>query len=101
MLLTLAFVVAAAKAPKPPATPPPAPAPVAAPLVCPEPAPALVKASTVRVMLPDLEVTGRHAPAKAALGQIVAQTAGAVRGFELLSAAEVRAVLDQEANKQF
>ena len=98
MLLTLALVVATAKAPKPPPEPP-----VAPPVACPElPAPPTpTKPTTVRVMLPDLEVVGRHAGARAALGQTIAETAGAVRGFELLSAAEVRAVLDQEANKQF
>jgi hypothetical protein len=101
MLLTLAFVLATAKPVKP--TPPAAAAaPVVAPVVCPEIAPPPpAKPATVRVMLPDLEVKGRHEPIRAALGQIVAQTAGTVRGFEILSAAEVRAVMDQEANKQF
>lgn len=51
-------------------------------------------------MLPSLEVSGRFSTAKEALTQLVADEAAHVRGFELLSAAEVRAVLDQEATKQ-
>ncbi len=51
-------------------------------------------------MLPDLDVDARHASLRDALGQVVAQQAASVRGYELLSSAEVRAVLDQEANKQ-
>jgi hypothetical protein len=51
-------------------------------------------------MLPDLDVAPRHAAARDALGQIVAEEAGRVHGYQLLSAAEVRAVVDQEANKQ-
>jgi len=51
-------------------------------------------------MLPDLEVSGRFLEARQSLTQLVAEQAGAVHGFELLSSAEVRAVLDQEASKQ-
>ncbi len=97
MLLGLVLVVIAAKAAKPPQVAPPAP--IAAP-VCPEVPVAPARPSTVRVMLPDLEATGRYAATKQALTQLLAEQAATVRGFELLSAAEVRAVLDQEANKQ-
>jgi hypothetical protein len=81
---------AKAKSPPPPTCPEPPPAP-------PPPPP---RPSTVRVMLPDLEVAPRFADTRAGLGQIVAEEAGRVKGYELLSAADVRAVLDQEASKQ-
>ncbi len=99
MLPSLLLILGAASAqPKPL---PPAVVPAPPPLVCPEVPASPAKAAKVRVMLPDLDVRGRHTQARAALGQIVAETAGGVRGFEILSATEVRAVLDQEANKQF
>jgi hypothetical protein len=78
---------------KPPPPPPACPEPPPAPPPPPRP-------STVRVMLPDLEVAPRFETTRAALGQIVAEEAGRVKGYELLSAADVRAVLDQEAGKQ-
>jgi hypothetical protein len=67
--------------------------------ICPE-APPPPRPSTVRVMLSDLDVAPRFEATRAALGQIVAEEAGRVKGYELLSAADVRAVLDQEAGKQ-
>ena len=93
-LMVAVFVAAVRPAPPPPKA---APAPV-----CVAPAAALVPTTPakVRVMLPDLEVTPRFADARAALGQVVAGEAARVEGYELLSADEVRAVLDQEANKQ-
>lgn len=100
--LTALPAAAAKKAPLPkPASPP------AEPVVCADP-PTTTVASTpppsavaakVRVMLPDLETTGRYGDIAAALGQVLAAQAGLVPGLEILSAAEVRAVLDQEANK--
>lgn len=96
VLLPVMLALAAAKGPaKAPPTPPTPPPPV-----CPEPAPLPPKPTTVRVMLPDLEAAGAYVESRQALTQIVAETAGLVRGYELLSSAEVRAVLDTEANKQ-
>lgn len=90
--LVLAVVVAAAK----PAPPPP--------VACVAPEPAAVTSSSVparvRVMVPDLEVSPRYIAARGGLLQVVAEVAGRVRGYELLSADEVRSVLSQEANKQ-
>ncbi len=79
------------KAPEPvcPEVPPPAPPPPAPP-----------RPSTVRVMIPDMSVAPRFAEARNALSQVVAEEAARVQGYELLSAADVRAVLDQEATKQ-
>lgn len=92
--LFLGLILVAAR----PAPVAPVPAP---PPVCPEPpAPTSTTATTVRVMLPDLEVTPRFADARGSLTQVVAAEAGRVRGYELLSADEVRAVVAQEANKQ-
>ncbi len=91
--LLLGLVLIAAR-PVPPRAP--APAPVACPPL-PPPPPA---STSVRVMLPDLEVTARFADARGALTQVVAAEAGRVHGYELLSADEVRAVVAQEANKQ-
>jgi len=93
-LLLGLVLVAARPAPVAPPSPPPPP-------VCPEPpAPTSTTAARVRVMLPDLEVTPRFADARGSLTQVVAAEAGRVRGYELLSADEVRAVVAQEANKQ-
>jgi hypothetical protein len=52
------------------------------------------------VMLPDLELSRRYAGIGPALAQLIAEEAARVPGYELLSAADVRAVLDQEAAKQ-
>lgn len=56
--------------------------------------------SSVRVMLPDVQGADRYRDARIAFGQIIAEEAGRVKGYELLSAAEVRAVIDQESAKQ-
>lgn len=94
-------VVAAAAKPKPkPKLKAKAKAPEPPPPACPEPLPPPAKPSTVRVMLPDLTVAPRFSGARDVLGQIVAEEAGRVKGYELLSAADVRAVIDQEAAKQ-
>jgi hypothetical protein len=77
------------------------PKPVAA-AQCPEP-PVVVEAprpATVRMMLPDLDVSPRFANAAAVLGQVVAAEAGKLHGYTLLTSSDVRAVLDQEASKQ-
>ena len=54
----------------------------------------------VRVMLQDLEAGPAFASRVAGLGQVVASEAAKVKGFDVLSAEEVRAALDQEADKQ-
>jgi hypothetical protein len=54
----------------------------------------------IRVMLLDLKASPAFAASARPLGQIVAEEAARVGGYELLSADEVRAALDQEANKQ-
>lgn len=97
LVVALVAAVGGAKPVKRPAAP--------TPVACPEPppvppAPVRSEPEVVRVMLPDLDVAPRHAAARDALGQIVAEEAGRVHGYQLLSAAEVRAVVDQEANKQ-
>jgi hypothetical protein len=95
--LLLAMSLSAAKpAPKVPSKP------VAAPALCPEPPVAVdaPRATTVRMMLPDLDVSPRFANAAAVLGQVVAAEAGKLRGYTLLTSSDVRAVLDQEASKQ-
>jgi hypothetical protein len=103
VLLLTFLVTSAATAVKPAskaqvkAAPPPPPT---CPEPPPEPPPPPPRPSTVRVMLPDLEVAPRYQGQRAAFGQIVAEEAGRVSGYELLSAADVRAVLDQEATKQ-
>jgi hypothetical protein len=51
-------------------------------------------------MIPDMSVAPRFDGARTELSQVVAEEAGRVHGYELLSAADVRAVLDQEASKQ-
>jgi hypothetical protein len=51
-------------------------------------------------MLPDVLGAERYRDARVAFGQIIAEEAGRVRGYELLSAAEVRAVVAQESAKQ-
>lgn len=84
-------VSAPAQGPPPAA---PALAPSAAPR-CTEPA-----GARVRVMLLDLITDPRFTSQRGALGHIVAEEAARVRGYEILSADEVRAVLDQEANRQ-
>jgi len=102
LLVALALAMAPAKAPKAKSAKPPPPPVVEAP-PCPEPPPpppAQKAPSTVRVMLPDLDVSGRQRDARDALGQLVAAEAGRVKGYTLLSAAEVRAILDKEAGKQ-
>ena len=80
-------------APRPPPTPS-APAPANTPR-CTEPA-----GARVRVMLLDLITDPRFSSQRGALGHIVAEEAARVRGYEILSADEVRAVLDQEATRQ-
>lgn len=96
--LLLALTLGAAKpAPKV------APKPTTTPVTCPEPPAAVVaptQPSTVRMMLPDLDVSPRFADAAAVLGQVVAAEAGKLQGYTLLTSADVRAVLDQEASKQ-
>lgn len=74
-------------------------APAPAPPVCPEPTPAPEAPSSVRVMLLDLRSSGGLTGVARVLGQVVAEEAAKVKGFELLSSEEVRAVLDQEAQK--
>ena len=51
-------------------------------------------------MLPDVLGAERYRDTRVAFGQIIAEEAGRVRGYELLSAAEVRAVVAQESAKQ-
>ena len=96
LVVALVTAVGGAKPPKRTSPPPSCPEPP------PAPPPAVIRSepAVVRVMLPDLDVVARHAGARDALGQIVAEEAARVRGYQLLSAAEVRAVVDQEANKQ-
>lgn len=60
---------------------------------------ALSAAPQVRVMLLDLKTAPWLAETAKGLGQIVAAEAAKVRGFSIISAEEVRAALDQEANK--
>jgi hypothetical protein len=55
--------------------------------------------ATVRVMLLDLKTGPWLAETAKGLGQIVAAEAAKVRGYSIISAEEVRAALDQEANK--
>lgn len=55
--------------------------------------------ATVRVMLLDLKTAPWLAETAKGLGQIVAAEAAKVRGYSIISAEEVRAALDQEANK--
>lgn len=62
-------------------------------------APAGVR-SSVRVMLLDLKGSGPQYMVARSLGQVVASEAAQVKGYELLSSEEVRAVLEGEANKQ-
>jgi hypothetical protein len=54
----------------------------------------------VRVMLQDLETGPAFASRATGLGQVVAGEAALVKGYAVLSAEEVRAALNQEANKQ-
>ncbi|OGQ11034.1 MAG: hypothetical protein A2138_04435 [Deltaproteobacteria bacterium RBG_16_71_12] len=99
MLATFAFAVGlAAIGPHPifaPPLAPPPPAPPAPAARCAEPT-----GAQVRVMVMDLAVDPRFASQRGALGQIVAEEAARVRGYQILSAEEVRTVLTQEANKQ-
>lgn len=74
--------------------PAPPPAATAAPR-CAEPT-----GARVRVMVLDLEADPRFASVRGALGAIVAAEAARVAGYEILSADDVRAALDQEAAKQ-
>lgn len=92
MLLAAAFVLAAATGPVPSLPhcadaplPPAAPAPTS---------------TAVRVMMLDLEGAGPNFGVARALGQVVAAEAAQAKGLEILSADEVRAVLQNEANKQ-
>ncbi|MBI1948276.1 MAG: hypothetical protein HYS27_21490 [Deltaproteobacteria bacterium] len=84
----------------------PRPTPVAPPVQTPA-APAAANArcteptgTLVRVMVMDLAVDPRFASQRGAFGHVVAEEAARVRGYQILSADEVRAVLTQEANKQ-
>src|SRR5688572_26050370 len=54
----------------------------------------------VRVMMLDLKGAGPNYGVAKALGQVVADEAAKAKGLEILSADEVRAVLQNEANKQ-
>lgn len=51
-------------------------------------------------MVPDLQTSSRYAALAGSLGAVIAEEAARVKGYSLLAAADVRAVLDQEANKQ-
>lgn len=100
--LMLALTVGAAK-PPPKVAPRPAATTTTMTTACPEPAAAAVvpdKPATVRMMLPDLDVSPRFADAAAVLGQVVAAEAATLHGYTLLTSSDVRAVLDQEASKQ-
>ena len=53
----------------------------------------------VRVMLMDVRTAPAFASMKTGLGQVIAQEAAAVPGYSVVSADDVRAALDQQANK--
>lgn len=85
---------AAARAPTPNDAAPPGDATSAACDDAPGPA-----AAKVRVMLLDLTASGDLETTARSLGQVVATEAGRVEGFELISRAEIRTLLAEEAAK--
>lgn len=64
-------------------------------------APCERRGETLRVMVHDLELAPGYAAQAGAFLQVLAEEAGRVDGFEVLSADDVRAALDQEAEKAF
>lgn len=116
-LLVVTGVAAIGPHPWPGATrplPPPTAAPIAAPAAAPTAAPLGAPGASpgasarcvdlggerVRVMVLDLAADPRFSSQRGALTQLVAAEAARVRGFEILSTDDVRAALDQEANRQ-